>query len=148
MNDSVSNVSQPMKVFISQPMNGKSDEIIKEEREEIIRVVKEYYGKIIGETDIEILDTLFAEDAGPIWYLGKAIMMIDKADVVVFANNWSLARGCNFEHDIAVEYGKQVAFYWVMQKQLSEQNLNEIASVLQDSEEKSEIGTCNPSEAE
>ena len=142
-----------MKVFISQPMNGRSDEVIKEEREEIIRVVKEYYGKIIGETDIEIIDSFFEdfnvdEGAGPIWYLGKSIMMMDKADVVVFANNWSLARGCNFEHDIAVEYEKHVEFYWVMQKQLSEQNLNEIASVLQDSEEKSEIGACNPSEAE
>lgn len=145
-----------MKVFISQPMNGRSEETIVEEREEIIRVVKEYYDKICGESDVEILDTFFEdfevkEGAGPIWYLGKSVMMMDKADIVVFGNNWALARGCNFEHDIAVEYGKQVEFYWVMQKQLSEQKLNKIESVLQDSgekSEKSEIGACNPSETE
>lgn len=43
-----------MKIFISQPMMGKSDELIAAERKLIIERVKSMYGN-----DVEILDNLF-----------------------------------------------------------------------------------------
>lgn len=43
-----------MKIFISQPMMGKSDELIAAERKLIIERVKSMYGN-----DVEILDSLF-----------------------------------------------------------------------------------------
>lgn len=43
-----------MKIFISQPMMGKSDELIVAERKLIIERVKSMYGN-----DVEILDSLF-----------------------------------------------------------------------------------------
>lgn len=43
-----------MKIFISQPMMGKSDEPIAAERELIIERVRSMYGN-----DVEILDSLF-----------------------------------------------------------------------------------------
>ena len=59
-----------MKVFISQPMNGKTDEQIREER----RIVEIRLHRKLNEK-FEILDTVFDLDEGthPLVYLGKSI---------------------------------------------------------------------------
>ena len=44
-----------MKVFISQPMNGLTNEQIKEERNNILESVKEKYNR----NDIELIDSFF-----------------------------------------------------------------------------------------
>lgn len=91
-----------MKYFISQPMNGKSNEYIKEEREAIIN-------KILSEDkDAEFIDSFFQEvphDANPVWFLGKSIQMLSEADIAVFAQGWEKARGCCLEHNVCVSYG-------------------------------------------
>ena len=46
-----------MKIFISQPMRGKTDEQIKEERDKVILKLNRRYNG-----DIEILDTIFDFD--------------------------------------------------------------------------------------
>lgn len=92
------------KLFISQPMRGKTDEEILKTREEI-RIKAE---KIIGEP-IELIDSFF-EDFKPIGnipvaYLGKSISLLSTADVAYFGEGWKEARGCKIEHEVAVEYG-------------------------------------------
>ena len=89
-----------MKIMISQPMNGKTNEEIKKEREVLVK-------KLEAEGH-EVLDTIFdlEEDKSPIYYLAKSIEVIDKADAVVFMNGWANARGCRIEYDIACNYGK------------------------------------------
>ena len=59
-----------MKVFISQPMNGKTDAQIREER----RIVEIRLHRKLNE-NFEILDTVFDFDEGthPLVYLGKSI---------------------------------------------------------------------------
>jgi len=91
------------KLFISQPMNGKSDDEILQERQEAIAIAKE----IIGE-DVEVLDTFFddfPDDAKPLQYLARSIEYLAKADVAYFAPGWENARGCKIEHECAIEYG-------------------------------------------
>ena len=90
------------KVFISQPMNGKTDDEILAERQAIIELAKEYLG------EIEIIDSFFAEaphDAKPLWFLGKSFELLADADVAYFADGWQLARGCKLEHDACIAYG-------------------------------------------
>ena len=96
-----------MKVMISQPMNGKSEEQIREERETIVKGMKE--------EGVEIIDTIFTEEAPKdtdtaIYYLAKSIEAIGKVDAVFFMKGWEKARGCKVEHQVAVEYGKKL-FY-------------------------------------
>lgn len=58
-----------MKVFISQPMRGKTNEEIKAERERLIGKAREHYG-----ADIEVVDSFFEgapADARPLWFLGE-----------------------------------------------------------------------------
>ena len=59
------------KLFISQPMKGKTDEQILAEREQAIEAAK----KLVGE-EVEIIDSFFQAapaDAKPLWFLGKVI---------------------------------------------------------------------------
>lgn len=95
-----------MKIMISQPMKGKTNEQIREERAELVKRLKE--------EGIEVLDTVF-EDAPSdediaIYMLSQSIRYIGKADALLFMKGWEKARGCKIEHEVAVEYGKQV-FY-------------------------------------
>ena len=95
-----------MKIMISQPMKGKTNEQIREERAELVKRLKEEGN--------EVLDTVF-EDAPSdeniaIYMLSQSIRYIGKADALLFMKGWEKARGCKIEHEVAVEYGKQV-FY-------------------------------------
>ncbi len=93
-----------MKLFISQPMKGKTDEQILKERDIAIQEVKE----LIGDDDVEIIDSFFKDaphDARPLWYLGKSLELLSTADVAYFAKDWDKYRGCKIEHICAIEYG-------------------------------------------
>ena len=87
-----------MKVMISQPMNGLTDEEIKAVREEVIKVINPEW---------KVLNTLFdIEFDNPIYYLAKSIEKLAEADAVVFVPGWEKARGCKIEYEIAKAYGK------------------------------------------
>lgn len=92
-----------MKVFISQPMRGWKREVIEDMREKIKKAVQNEYGK-----DVDFL-TAFgrtpADDIKPLTALGVSIAVMSTADLVVFAPNWSDARGCMIEHECCRLYG-------------------------------------------
>ena len=95
-----------MKIMISQPMKGKTNEQIREERAELV--------KRLQEEGIEVVDTIFentpADEDMAIYMLSQSIRYIGKVDALYFMKGWEKARGCKIEHEVAVEYGKQV-FY-------------------------------------
>lgn len=91
------------KLFISQPMKGKSDEEILKERENAIKSAE----KLLGEP-VEIIDSFFQSapaDARPLWFIGKSIELLSTADIAYFAKGWEKARGCKIENTCAIEYG-------------------------------------------
>lgn len=91
------------KLFISQPMNGKTDEEIKKERQDALLQAVATYGE-----EVELIDSFFESaphDAKPLWFLGKSLELLSTADVAYFASGWESARGCKIEHDCAVAYG-------------------------------------------
>ena len=95
-----------MKVFISQPMKGKTNEEIKAERNRLIGKVRALYGD-----DIEIIDSFFEHapaEARPLWFLGTSLELLATADVAAFARGWRDARGCRIENICAIEYGIEV----------------------------------------
>lgn len=95
-----------MKVFISQPMNGKSDEQILSVRQKALESVKRNYNE-----DVEVIDSFFQNaphDAKPLWFLGKSLELMADADVVFFAKGWEDARGCRIENECAIAYGIDV----------------------------------------
>lgn len=91
------------KLFISQPMRGKSnDEILQERHTAIVRA------RNITTEEVEVIDSFFRDapvDAKPLWFLGKSIELLSTADLAYFAEGWQNTRGCVIEHECAVRYG-------------------------------------------
>lgn len=98
-----------IRIFISQPMNGKTNEEIEDERNYIIgRLASQFANE-----RIEIIDSFFKNEpyeALPLWYLGESIKLMSEADVVFFCDGWQTARGCQIEHDCALEYGIETMY--------------------------------------
>lgn len=91
------------KLFISQPMNGKTNEEILAVREQAIESAERNLGE-----KVEVIDSFFKDapvDANPLWYLAKSLELMSTADVVYFAKDWEKYRGCKIENECAVEYG-------------------------------------------
>ena len=91
------------KLFISQPMRGKTNEEILAVREKAIASAKEKLGD-----DVEVIDSFFQNaphDARPLWFLGKSFELLSTADIAFFAKGWQDFRGCKMEHQAALEYG-------------------------------------------
>ena len=94
------------KLYISQPMNGKTNEEILAVREKAIESAERNLGE-----KVEVIDSFFQDapvDANPLWYLGKSIELLSTADVAYFAKGWEEARGCRIENTCAIEYGLDV----------------------------------------
>mgnify|MGYP000844321459 CR=1 FL=1 len=91
------------KLFISQPMRGKTDEEILAERDKAIQCAKEALHE-----EVEAIDSFF-KDAPvcnmPLWFLSESLKLLATADVAYFAKGWDEARGCKIEHTCALEYG-------------------------------------------
>lgn len=98
------------KLFISQPMAGKSNEEIKAERERAIENAK----RVLND-DVEVVDSFFENCLEgehsekikhvPLLYLGESIKKLAEAEVAYFSRGFYAARGCRIELNIAEAYG-------------------------------------------
>lgn len=93
-------------VFISIPMNGRTDEQIDEERASIMAYLKELLGEC--EELPSHFRSEYASKLRPLECLGLALELMSHADVVVFARGWEEARGCRIEHECALQYGYKI----------------------------------------
>lgn len=90
-----------MKVFVSQPMAGKTAEELWEK----MYKVKAYLERCYQYKDIQLIDNIFYNELDkPVKLLGKAVSMMAEADLVVFVTGWEEARGCEVEHRVAKNY--------------------------------------------
>jgi hypothetical protein len=90
------------KLFISQPMRGKTNEEIMLVREKAIKSAEREL-----EEPVEVIDSFFKDaphDAQPLWYLGESLKLLSTADVAYFAKGWKDARGCRIENQCAIDY--------------------------------------------
>lgn len=95
------------KVFISQPMRGKSKKEINAARKQAENMARELFGN-----DVEFIDTTAPIDPLTITpkhpdaqLLGKAIEAMADADMAFFAPGWQAVPGCRIEHAAALAYG-------------------------------------------
>lgn len=91
------------KLFISQPMRGKSDAEILSARFDAMDAAREICGE-----EVEVIDSFFQNapvDARPLWFLGKSLELLSAADIAYFAPGWKESRGCRIEHECAKAYG-------------------------------------------
>ena len=89
------------KLFISQPMRGKTDAEIRKERDAALDMARELFG------EFELIDSVLdlGEHKKPLCYLGESLKLLSEADIVMFLPGWEEARGCRIEHECALAYG-------------------------------------------
>lgn len=102
-----SNTKQKVNVFISQPMQNKTDDEIKTARNEAIRLVNGIFD------NATILDSYFPDYPysaynninKSLWYLSKSLEVLAQADYAVFLPGYENARGCALEKECCDKYG-------------------------------------------
>lgn len=101
-------MAKSIKVFLSQPMNGKEEKVLRLEEQLYLRMVK----KRLGYNNLERVGWVNEDcgEKGPLFYLAKSIEAMNDADVVVFCPGWEQARGCRIEWEVAREYGKKIVY--------------------------------------
>lgn len=111
-----------MKVMISQPMRGKTEEQIRDERKTIIERFNNMH--------IEVIDTIFTEEPPKdcneaVYYLGKSIEAMKDIDALYMDDDWREARGCRIERQVAQEYGIKILYsdFFVNKHELENNNI-------------------------
>lgn len=101
-----------VRVFISQPMNGLTNEEILEKREELIQKFKTFINPNNtlerSLTTIEFIDSFNKDNdivaKGRIAMLGHSISLMADADLVIAANGAENSSGCICELTVAEQY--------------------------------------------
>nr|DAO80397.1 MAG TPA: protein of unknown function (DUF4406) [Caudoviricetes sp.] len=91
------------RLFISQPMRGKTDTEILKER--VFAIAK---AQALTSEEIEVIGSFYNDfnpNAKPLEYLARSIEDLATADIAIFIGDWKNYRGCRIEHLCAVEYG-------------------------------------------
>lgn len=95
-----------MKVFLSHPTHGLTEEEIMSIRDSAYYYLRSIYG------NIEIIDNLRMYEApknsGRLWHLGRSIQQMEEADAIYFCEGWENARGCLIERQVAEKYGLRI----------------------------------------
>ena len=108
-----------MTIFISQPMTGRTETDIIEERGRAAEQIKTMYGDRIEicdnyRTDIEREHAektlLYRNYNKDVYWLGESIESLSWADLIWFVDGWEKSRGCRIENLIATEFGIEKSF--------------------------------------
>lgn len=96
-----------MKVMICQPMNGRNEQEIHNQRNKAIDRLHKMH--------IEIVDNFFTDevietDRVDVYLLSKSLLKMCEADAVLFIGEWRNARGCRIEHQVALDYGIKILY--------------------------------------
>ena len=104
-----------MKVMLSQPMAGKTDEEIIATRDKAV--------KTLTEKGYEVVNTMFTDEwyskenmekrgvvQIPLCFLAKSLENMSLCHAAYFCKGWEQARGCRIEHDAAIAYGLQILY--------------------------------------
>lgn len=96
-----------LRVFISQPMSGKTSEEIRAVRDGAKILLCRFYHDYFLEF-IESFNPSALGDDKPIEELGKCISLMQNADIIYFAKGYEESRGCAVEFETASKYGKRI----------------------------------------
>lgn len=114
-----------MKVFISQPMTGLTEEEIWDTRQEAIQNILDIYGE-----DTEILNSFCCDEyrnyveynleggegssikikSWEIYWLSYSLNYLAEADLIWFVDGWQHSKGCTIEHMCASLYGIETEY--------------------------------------
>lgn len=92
------------KVFISVPVYGNTKDEVKIQKEEIMKTLERYNSNLV------LLDSWIYKSDSSLECMGEGLIIMARADIVVFASGWENSRGCQLEHACANAYGKNIIY--------------------------------------
>lgn len=109
-----------MKFFISQPMSGRTEKAILEEKMETVEALLDTFGR----EDTEILNSYFTDNyrvdfedtfkdsivTFDLYWLSQALEVMAEADMVVMAGDWKKSKGCKIEKMCAKQYNIPIIY--------------------------------------
>ena len=96
------------KVFISQPMEGKTEDEILATREQANAGLKAAGYEVVNSTIDEGEAKPRSVMNESLYNLAKSLEVMSECDTVFFCQGWRNARGCRVEHKAAVDYGMTI----------------------------------------
>lgn len=104
-----------MKVMISQPMAGRTDDEIKATREKAVTFLESQGYEVVNTLfDGEWYSDKAMEDRCvvniPLCFLAKSLEKMSECDAVYFCKGWLDARGCRMEIAAASAYGLKIIY--------------------------------------
>lgn len=95
-----------VKVFISIPFKGRTDEAIKHDIHQLKNQFAEFYLKK-NLCKIKFVDNFIEKpaDSERLYCLGEAIKKLGDCDIVIFGKDFHKADGCMIEYEVAWRYG-------------------------------------------
>lgn len=108
------NNENTIKVFISVPMNGRTNENIFRDMDNAKIEIK----KQLPDKDIEFVHNFIGEEELksvvekniPMYCMAKAVEKMANCDYIYFCDGWVDARGCRVEKSIAESYGLKTIY--------------------------------------
>lgn len=103
--------NKKLKVFVSIPMKGRPDQLVKSE----IQYIFDNYKEDSGSQNLELVETFIKENP-PVgiqkyfWYRIKSLQLLLESDIVIMASDWEGYAGCVLELQTALGCGKAVVF--------------------------------------
>lgn len=97
------------RLFVSQPMRGKTEDEIIEARDKAI----ERLSRRLNE-GFEVAESYFTEDEpkdvknSGVYWLGKSLELLSKCDLALFIGDWWEYRGCRIEREVGRTYGIEI----------------------------------------
>ena len=105
------------RIFISQPMNGLTDEEIIKVRDEAIEELREIYQFFYKNKELEIVSTtelnkheIIPKNPHRLWWLGRAIQLLADVDEIYMCKGWEDASGCCVEKYVATLYNIDIRY--------------------------------------
>lgn len=103
-----------MKIMISQPMNGLTEEEIRKHRE--------YWVDVLESQGHIVVDSIFTDVPKskniPLHYLADSLRLMADVDAVLFVGKWCSARGCILEHACCSLYGVEILYETHFEKEV------------------------------
>lgn len=99
-------MSKEFNIFVSQPMRGKSDdEIFRTMFDTFVKIKTKFDGlatpRLIDQTHVATSE----KGKTRLYFLGRSIQDLAKADLVIFTDGWDRAPGCRIENEVCCRYG-------------------------------------------
>lgn len=105
-----------MKIYLATSVNGRKEKTLEEKQEaaqarinEMADYMRRFYPDAEFMSSFDIFELKYGiGNISEAIIMGVCVRMVIESDLVIFDDGWESSNGCNVEHYVAMQYGKQI----------------------------------------